>query len=265
VKPLTTVVGMKCNDGIVLACDSQGSYEKGLEMKRLDTNKIFPIIKGKQPLTYLALAGSGGLPQIKLCVEELSENLGDQRFSDRQLRENVSSILLELHRKHNVERSRFLGLAEVEMFFYPVSLLGAKLEDTDGQTSFGLYLLEPEGWVYPIDEYETLGSGSALADFSMKQITRSMNAFHVTWSTVSVEDAIMFSSYVVNEVKTSDRYSGGMTKVAIIDSSGFRELSETEVSENYNKFLDIITNGLSRGLAESGLASDTFKKAYPPP
>ncbi len=264
VKPLTTVVGIKCNDGIVLACDSQGSYKKGLDMKSLDENKIFPIPKGRQP-AYLALAGSGDSAQIKMCVEELAEGLGDQRFSDRQLRENVLSVLLELHRKHNVERSRFLGLAEVGMFFHPVSILGAKLEDINGQMSFGLYLLEPAGWVNPIDEYETLGSGSALADLLMKQIKRSMNAFHITWSTLSVEDATMFSSYVINEVKTSDRYTGGMTKVAVINSGGFRELSETEVSGNYNKFLDIITKGLSQGLAQSGLASDAFKKAYPSP
>lgn len=262
IKYLTTVIGIRCKDGVVIACDSQGSYVKGLEMKRLDVNKIFPIMKKNQPTVSLALAGSGDTDHIKILVEELNQALGDREFNDRDLRENIEEILLRLHKKYNLERSRFLGLSEENMFFAPYSILGARLK---GDNSFGLYLLRPDGWVNPIDEYETIGSGAPFADLMLKQINRSLTVANMTLSSLNVRDAIMFSSYIINEVKTSDRYSGGLTRIGVVDINGFRQLPESEVISNYNEFLDIITKGLGASLVGSVGGGDKLKRMFPSP
>jgi hypothetical protein len=42
---------------------------------------------------------------------------------------------------------------------------------------------------------------------------------------------IAYLPIIVNQVKYSDMYSGGRTKVAVVDKDGFREVPESEVAE----------------------------------
>jgi hypothetical protein len=213
---LTTILGLRGKDGIVLACDSQASYKKGIDMKRLNVNKLFPIgtFDGS---TNLALAGAGDADHITLLAEALTKGLTGRSFSDEELRSDVEKILLELHKKHNIERSRFFGLPEVEMFFSPMSILGAKLREPSSMgTQFGLYLLRPDGWVSPIEKYETVGSGGVFADFLLSQFDSGLKAIGEDLRAASIRFWETYAPTLLQQVKDADMYSGGRTRVAAI-------------------------------------------------
>lgn len=248
-------------DGVVIACESQGTFAKGVDMKRLDISKILPIAEENQSIISLALGGSGTMSQITLLAEEMRKRLGDRTFDDEQLRESAYQVLLELYRKYNVERSRFLGLSEIQTFFDPRALLGARLQN-NRQISFGLYLLSPNAWVTPIDDYETIGSGAPFADFMMAQIKRGLGA-NLSLSKLTMDSGLQISCYVINEVKEHDIYSGGRTRVAVIDGNGYRELSSTEIRDIYNKFLDEVDEIFGKGLDSLNMGKKPTRKFFP--
>lgn len=136
VKPVTTVIGIKCIDGIVIASDSQASSET---RKDLETSKIFTI----NPSIGVGAAGSIG--HIRVFVEELKRRLATYTLeTDTQLRGYIDGSLVDLYRIYNLERS--LSYATSSIIFNADGLLGARL--TDG--TFCLYsLVTSQPWVYP--------------------------------------------------------------------------------------------------------------------
>lgn len=260
--PLTTILGLKCNNGIVIASDSQSSYVKGLELKKLDQNKIFPITNNLEQASKYILAGSGVLSQIETLVSRLKLSIADREFNNRSLKEVIEQTLLELHRKYNVDRARFLGLPEVEMFFKPSALLGAKLLE-DNEVRHELYCLYPDGWVAQINEYETIGSGSALADLLMKQIKRIILASGRDWSTIDTEIGCIVGSYVINEVKGSDRNSGGSTLMGYINKDKFQRLSEDEVASRHKTLEESLIKMFREGIKE--IPEEDIKKMLAKP
>ena len=64
---MTIAIGIKCSNGIVVACDSQSEYERGVDVKRLTENKVYEF-DGR----YL-FAGAGITLQIQILVGEVTE------------------------------------------------------------------------------------------------------------------------------------------------------------------------------------------------
>ena len=236
--PLTTVIAVKCMDGVAVACDSQGTYERA-GTKTLTVNKISPIGDVNHQRQML-VAGSGDSGHINLLVEALDKAMKGKIFKDEQLRNAVSKVLLSLHKKHNVERSRTLGLKEIEMFYHPDAILAAKLADP--LQPFGLYHLRPDGWVDVVPKYQVLGTGGTFASFMLDMFERQIPvlAKEGNWSNANIEAMQVVLPVVVSQVKYHDVYSGGRTKVAVVDKDGFREVSSSEISVVYNKVFDEI-------------------------
>ena len=106
---MTTVIGIKCIDGIVIASDSQASSEM---RKDLETSKIFTI----NPSIGVGAAGSIG--HIRVFVEELKRRLATYTFeTDTQLRGYIDGSLVDLYRIYNLERSLRLGYATSSIIF----------------------------------------------------------------------------------------------------------------------------------------------------
>ena len=236
---MTTVIGFKCADGLVIASDSQASLEKKWELKKLGVDKILKVNN------FIALAGSGDADHTRLLVE-LRENLGDSPLSDKEIREKTYNVLLRLHKKYNIDRAKFLGIREDTMYFRPNTILGAKLSDS----TFGLYRLKPDAWISPLQEYETLGSGAALAELVIKPFLRSLLDLSELTTPKTILDipklplefVIRYASYVINEVKSTDRNSGGFTKVVVIDEKGVRQLLDDEVNTHYEEFKNNVSD-----------------------
>lgn len=248
-KKVTTVVGIKSANGIVLASDSQGTSDND-GMKALDISKIFRLNK------FMGVGASGDVGHMKVLVEELEERLEQSKFkTELDLRQTLDNILCELFREYNVERSKRLGYSETVLLFTPAAILGAKLEDD----TFVLYRLRLPPWVDAIEASESIGSGELYAKLLIRQQSRSVPA---GLSQIDLDYNIWISMLTINEIKTFDSKTGGSTQVAIIDKNGFRQLKRDEIVTLYDKFRQTIASGFSEKL---GIPKERALALYPDP
>jgi 20S proteasome alpha/beta subunit len=113
--PMTTVIGIKCKDAIVIASDSQATSET---IKDLQASKIFPINKS------IGIGAAVDIGHITELVDQLGERLNVYEFeTDRQLRGYLDSLLVDLSRIYNLERSARLGYPRPDIIFNAEGLL----------------------------------------------------------------------------------------------------------------------------------------------
>jgi 20S proteasome alpha/beta subunit len=242
---LTTILAIKCPDGIVMSSDSQATLGK---MKTLGVSKISDI----NHILYhiyiiMAVGGSGDADNIILFVDYLTQSFTQMSLIESHFRDKMEKFVTRLHKKYN----QGLNINR----FNPTLLLGAK----NANNSFGLYLLR-NGMVYPKNDYVVEGSGGDLARLVIKQLNRSMATVGGSLHEMSVEGAVPMSCYIINEVKESDSKSGGETQVAVIDAKGVRILPPDEVQSNYNEFQSVMT----LAYASVGIHVEDSKKILPP-
>lgn len=230
---MTIVVGIRCKDGIVIACDSQTGFSRGVEVKRLNTNKIYPI--GKR----YALAGSGTIAQIRTLVENVSYAIneeerkkGNQPLNSEECFSVLYTTLLALHKLYNIDRAAYLEIEEDELFFDPFSILCARTEDggDNDRREHCLFILHPDALVEPIDDFGTAGSGSAFAELVLEDL------YH---GGITVEEGITAALYTIDAVKNKDPDCGGPTKLGILRED-FKEMADDEIRERLRKIRPIL-------------------------
>lgn|GEM_PF-1286487 len=248
-KTMTTVVGIKSVDGIILASDSQGT-SSGDGMKDLEISKIFQINES------IGVGAAGDVGQIRVLVDELKKHFERSKFrTELDLRQTLDDILCELFRKYDVERSEKLGFHKTVFLFEPAAILGAKIQDG----TFALYRLRFPPWVDPIDDYDAIGTGDLYAKLLVRQQSR---VAPVGLSEIGLNYNIWISMLTINEIKTFDSKTGGSTQVAIIDKHGFRQMKRDEVVTLYNQYREMIASGLSEKL---GIPKERALALYPDP
>jgi 20S proteasome alpha/beta subunit len=213
-EPLTTIVAIKCPDGIVMASDSQATVRD--KTKTLGVTKIFDVNN------FIGGGGSGDADNIILFVEHLREEFPRMSSTESEFRDKIQNVFWRLSKKYNLDAREYLGINAHP--FNPTLLVGTKNEDN----SFGLYLLKENGMVYPKNEHMVIGSGGDLARLVIKQLNRSMTVADGSLHKLPIEDAIIVSCYIINDVKESDSQSGGETKVVLIVLKALRHYHETK-------------------------------------
>src|ERR1700730_1867055 len=128
-EPLTTIVAIKCPDGIVMASDSQATV-RAEKAKTLGVTKIFNINN------FIGVGGSGDADNIILFVEHLTKEFPQMSSTENEFRDKIQNVFWHLHKKYNLDSREFLGINAPP--FNPTLLVGAK----NGDNSFGLYLLK---------------------------------------------------------------------------------------------------------------------------
>lgn len=212
---MTTVVGIKSTDGIVLSSDSQWT---SYPIKDFAISKIFRINDS------MGLGVSGTSFYIKILVEELQKIIIDKSTTELGLRKNIDNILTDLFKEKVVERSRKLGYTQINNLFDAIGLLGVKLYDGN----FVLYRLRlspPNPQIDPVDNYDTIGSGASYAQLVLRQQSRAPLAIGKNLADIELNYNIWVAMLTVNEIKSVDLSTGGNTRVAVIDRDGFRELT----------------------------------------
>ena len=124
---LTTVVGIKCDEGIIFASDSLYTGD----ISRMFGSKIYGINKS------VILGATGRIDQISMLENALKQKLKDNTYDDDAWRFDVEEVLLELHEKYNIRWTK--KLKKETTVFKPQSILGAKLKD-DGMLNRFLYV-----------------------------------------------------------------------------------------------------------------------------
>jgi 20S proteasome alpha/beta subunit len=157
-------------------------------------------------------------------------------------------------------KTQILNLAPMN-FFKPEALLAGKTIDG----TFCLYLITHDGWVYPIDNYHMIGSGYLLANLVINQQNRIPKSFGKRLADLELRYNVWIASYVINEVKTFDPYTGGNTKVVFIDTKGYNEIPDEKVTQYYNYTVQQIGSSFASLLENDKEIVNLFKSWYPRP
>lgn len=248
---LTTALGIKCDDGIVMASDSQSTSKTG-RTKSLDSTKILQINK------FIGMTGSGDAYHIKTVAEEAKKRFWEKKFSQMDLEKSLNKMIKDLHKEHNTIRSEELGYKEVKRMFHPQCLIGAAHSDT----TLGLYLIRDDAWVEPVDDYHIIGSGNHFGNFIMSQQIRFFESDNKKLSSAGVNYGIFIACYIINEIKNFDMQTGGSVNVAVIHKGQFLELSEKQVSKFYLDAVEAISKGMGQMTRNKDIEK-LFKAAYP--
>ena len=91
---MTTIIAVKCNEGIIIASNSQSTAGT---TKNLMTSKIFQVSK------FAGLGCAGFIGHINNLVDKMKEKLNDELMTDLDTKKNINDGLLELHKQYNIE------------------------------------------------------------------------------------------------------------------------------------------------------------------
>jgi len=227
VKPLTTIiVGIKCLDGVVVASDSQSEFGRGVDVKRLNANKITTFDS-----RYI-FAGAGILAHIRTLVENVTFYIQNQEAQQRsQLNKDEAEKVAEqalwaLVKHYHVDRSNVLGVTDRE-YFTPITIFAGR-HIAENSVNYYMYFLHgADGTVEPVDDYGAAGSGAAYAELLLKSLYS---------ENIMVDEGIKVGIYIIEEVKSIDPHCGGDTQVAVLKTISqsepqvsLRILNKTEI------------------------------------
>ena len=202
---VTTGVGFKCEDGLVLASDTQftGAWklrgEKLFEIKHSDALRV-------------CMAGAGRVSLIRKAVEIVGKTLPSacDKLSDTQ--EVLENALTRIFDKYvNPSLSPDEKRASLELL---VGIWSSKE---------GFALLQTEEKVATwVEDYGVVGTGGALVQY----IVETLRGYGST-----TEDAKYLASYAVKMAKGYDQYSGKETRIKVLHSDGrIQTISAEEIN-----------------------------------
>jgi hypothetical protein len=125
-------------------------------------------------------------------------------------------------------------------------------------------MITSQPWVYPIDNYEAIGSGYLLANLLLKQQSRIAKIKGKLLSELELPYNIWIPIYCINEIKQIEPYTGGSTRVAFLDKDGFKEIPDDMVSNFYRETINKISESLTL-LPDMKELAELLKHGFPPP
>ena len=198
---MTTIIAVKCNEGIIIASDNQSATGT---TKNLMESKIFQVNK------FAGVGCAGFIGHINNLVDKMEEKLNDELMTDLDTKKNINDGLLELHKQYNIEYPKKAGYNTVIHNFKSSGIFRIKLKDN----IFGLYLLLPSGkefaipYLLPINDFTSVGSGSVYAHLLLKTQFRVMTTIEQQpIASIPLKFLVWVVTYVINEIKETDTYS----------------------------------------------------------
>jgi 20S proteasome alpha/beta subunit len=256
---MTTVISIKSKDAIILASDSQGTSSK----VKTTIKKLFKIS------SHAGIGTSGDSSQIELFVDELKHYFQDEIDLESGFRDQMYSILMNLHRIHNYNHSFLCGYNGAKLFFTPVAIAAVKSKKGDSylyRMGFGTMGKNNEvsPFLYKIkNDYVSIGSGATYARLVIAQQDRLYSTINMKLSDLSTETIVGIVGYILNEVKQLDLETGGETQIAIVNHDGFRELSHNEQMKCHQIMTDNLFSSLNEYFSTNEKASKIIKHLFP--
>jgi 20S proteasome alpha/beta subunit len=250
IKALTTVIGIKCKDCIVLASDSRGTSEEG-KTKEI---KIFNVIN-----TSIGIGTSGNADSIRDFLKNIK--IENKPYSEEKLREELYQNAIEFKKPTLSNNLSENGIKDINIYS-PIAiyaLVGTRLQNGD----YCLYQIqlndENPTSINVIDKsYGSVGSGKKLADLVLYQQNRINNL-----GELDINTAIGVALYVIDEVKHKDHLSGEDIQIAVIDKNGYNPISLNEHSKYYDDMINSLSNSLGKNLSDNGKIKEILKKIFP--
>lgn len=213
----TTIVAVKHSDGVVLAGDRRATM--GNVIAQHDIEKVFAA----DDHTGVGIAGSAGIAidLVRLFQVELEHY---EKIEGAQLSMEGKANRLATMLRGN------LGLAMQGLAAVPL-MAGYDLAEDRGR----IFSYDVTGGRYEEHDFHSVGSGSYFARGSLKKLQTQDQ---------SADRAVMVVLQALYDAADDDSATGGpdinrriFPMVAVIDASGFRRLSEDELSQRVERML----------------------------
>lgn len=203
----TTILGIVCKDGIVMAADRQvtaGHHVTNKKEKKVD-----------QINDYLVISGCGVLSDMrrvqKILIAEL--RLKELRSKSRPTIRQAASLLTNMN---------YQGIRQPSILPQQVGFLIAGLNE-DG--SFGLYSIEPSGSLREVDDYDAnFGSGMP---YVLGLLERQYK------KDISVKEGVELAKEALKSSTQRDVASGYGIDVFTITKEGIQKVVDQEIKPDY--------------------------------
>lgn len=214
---MTAIIGLKCNEGIVLCADSQESvqavYLKGHRGK---------IITHIYENSVVAFAGSGPNDYVDTAIETAAEGIADDA-NFLEVRDHIQANLLKFF---DVHLSRWQGYLQSER---PEIELLVGISARSGGTDLFYY----EGTSFHRTSQRAIGTGIVLAKHLITDLCPDPNR--------TIEELAGLAVYILRRLKERVEYCGGFTDLVALKSGGtfaFTDSSEIESLEDQFRKID---------------------------
>ena len=199
----TTILGMVCKDGVVIATETRATM--GHLIAHKETKKLYKIDN------HLALATAGLVGDLQVLARYLSAEANLYRLK-RASRIPVPSAATLMSNILNQRK------------FYPyyVQLILGGFDTTGGH----VYSLDAAGGAIP-DKYTSGGSGSPYVFGVLEDL------YHEDMTT---DEGIDVAIRAIHAAKSRDSASGGMTNIGVINKDGFKPVPQDEVKKRLEKY-----------------------------
>jgi proteasome beta subunit len=205
----TTIVGIVCKDGVVMASDRQSTAGNIIMDK--DSEKIVPVNK------YLAISSTGMVSDIQRAIKltaaelKIKELRAKSRPSVKQGANLLASIIYQSIRQPAM------------LQFMVGSIVGGFNED--GTTE--LYTIDPSGGIKQIKDYDAnFGSGMPFVlGYLERQYKKGM----------SIEDGVKLAVETIKSSTQRDTGSGFGIDVYSITKDGLKKVVSQEIQPNYKE------------------------------
>ena len=259
---MTVVIGIVCTDGIVIACDSQVEFNRGSPVKRLNANKIYQLDGN------IAIAGAGMIAFIEKAVDNIKiahKELKDKgKLSVKNLVEGVDDvggcelIMSSIHKAYDIDRVKYLYGSSADEEIVDVFLMIGGIEQTEqGEYESRLYLLHKIGFAEPVNDYATIGSGAAYAEYLLSRYYE---------PSMEIKEGKRLGIYTIKEVEKMDPNVGGPINVVTVGESGCQEVDEKDALQIYAEMeeKEELINELMRGCISGRVEIEDLRKLERP-
>jgi proteasome beta subunit len=204
----TSILGIVCKDGIVMAADRQVTAGNIVMNKK--ENKVFPIND------YLIMAGCGIAADIQRVPKMLSAELKLKQLKSKTRPSVNQAVSLLAHMSYN-------GIRQPSMIPQQAGFLMAGVNE-DGTTE--LYSIEPAGGSMKVEEYDAnFGSGMPyILGLLERQYKKDM----------TIEEGVKLAIESLKSSTQRDTGSGYGMDVFTITKEGIKKVIDKEITPDYN-------------------------------
>jgi len=230
---MTIIIGIVCEDGIIIASDSQAMTSRGVDVKRLDYTKIHGFNLNSD--LKVLITGAGETPFITRAIELLQARWREKRVqTTRELADLAEETMNAIQKRYVVDRMKELGITGSKSLEAQRLTKPSRLQEIGRPPSFALllgavskdenaiYMVHPDGVAEKAERYISLGSGSAYAEYLLARLC---------CEGLKLEEALKLGIYIIEEVKKIDPNCGGFTQVALATTLGINHKTDPEVKK----------------------------------
>jgi len=253
---VTTIIGMICKDGLVVASDSKATRgptarEEFLKIWDLETGPFKAVITGAGRSAFIAKY----------------RNLLEAVCAERAQRQPIQSVaefvtiaeetMQNMSRQYGTERLARLGLMrpgtgedEQTNVFDILPSLMAVIGIHDDKPH--LFFIPPDGIAEEQQLFGSTGSGGPFADYLLPKMCR---------ADFQIQEAALLAVHVIDQVKHVDPHSGGPTQLATVKKTTVKHWTKEEIREAEAQAaeIELKTAALWRRSAKSKVRSKRHK------